>query len=168
MIKTNIKYIFLFVLSVLIQTLVFDNIQISNYINVLFYILFILLLPINTNKFLVLVLAFFLGLSIDIFNSTQGLHASATVLLAFLRPFVLEIYAPREEYDINKTPGIKNYGFSWFIKYCLTLILIHHIFLFSIEIFNFSHFFFALGKAIISSFFSLIFVVLGHLLFNKN
>lgn len=168
MIKTNLRYILLFVFSVLAQALLFDRIYLSNYVNVFIYVLFILVMPINMNKFLLMAIAFFLGLSIDIFNSTQGLHASAAVLLAFLRPYVLGLYAPRDEYDINKAPGIKNYGLSWFLKYSLTLILAHHLFLFYIEIFNFSHFFFTLGKALISSVFSLFFVILGHLLFARE
>ncbi len=168
MIKQNIRYILLFLFSVLVQTLIFDRISLSNYITAYVYILFILLLPINSNRYVVLSLAFLLGICVDIFNSTQGIHASAAVLLAYLRPYILQLFASRDGYDINKPPSVRNYGFVWFIKYVGVLILLHHIYLFYIEIFSFSHFFLTLLRAIVSSIVSLFFVVLGHFIFVKN
>ncbi|HNQ68272.1 MAG TPA: hypothetical protein PKN32_07830 [Bacteroidales bacterium] len=166
--RSNIKYILLFIVSVLSQTLVFDNIYFSSYINIFIYILFLLLLPIETNKFVVLGLSFILGLSIDIFNSTPGIHASATVLIGYLRPAILRLYAPREGYEPNKFPSIKNHGLNWFIKYSISIILIHHIFLFFVDAYGFSHFFYTMGKILISSVFSLIFIIIGHLLIMKE
>jgi len=168
MIKQNIRYILLFLFSVLVQTLIFDRISLSNYITAYVYMLFILLLPINSNRYVVLSLAFLLGICVDIFNSTQGIHASAAVLLAYLRPYILQLFASRDGYDINKPPSVRNYGFVWFIKYVGVLILLHHIYLFYIEIFSFSHFFLTLLRAIVSSVVSLFFVVLGHFIFVKN
>jgi rod shape-determining protein MreD len=118
MIRNNLRYILLFVLSVLIQTLLFDRVYFTGYINVFVYILFILLLPAETNKSLVMFLGFMIGFSVDIANSTPGLHAAATVLLCFVRPFFLRIYSPRDGYDSNKFPSIKNNGLVWFLKVC--------------------------------------------------
>lgn len=168
MIRNNLRYILLFILSVLLQTLLFDRIYFTGYINVFIYILFILLLPTEANKFMVLFLAFLLGFSIDIFNSTPGIHASATVLAAYMRPLFLRIYSPRDGYDSNKAPGIKNNGLFWFIKYSISMILVHHFFLFFIEAFTFNSFFITLTKVILSSIFSLIFVIFGHLLLMRE
>lgn len=132
------------------------------------YILFIILLPYETNKFFVLLLAFFLGFSVDIFNSTPGIHASATVLAAFVRPFILKVYSPREGYDPNKIPGIKNNGLSWFLKYAFSIILIHHLFLLFVDAYGFSNFFHTIIKTLLSSVFSLIFVIIGHLLIMRD
>ncbi|HOZ29931.1 MAG TPA: hypothetical protein PLL66_03350 [Bacteroidales bacterium] len=162
--KTNIKYILLFIFAVLCQTLIFDRLYFTNYINIYIYILFLLLLPIETNKFLVLLLSLILGLSIDTFNSTPGIHASATVLIGFLRPSIFRLYAPRDGYEPNKFPSIKNNGFYWFLKYSISLILIHHILLFFVDAYGFSHFFLTLFRILISSVFSLIFIIIGHLL----
>ncbi len=168
MIKQNLRYILLFVFSVLIQTLIFDRICLSNYITAYIYVLFILLLPINSNRYLVLSYAFLLGICVDIFNSTQGLHASSAVLLAYLRPYFLQFFAPRDDYDLNKAPSIRNYGFSWFVKYAGILILIHHLFLFYIEILSFSDFFTTLFRVVLSSVVSLFFVVISHFLFVRD
>ena len=168
MIKHNLRNILLFIFSVLIQALVFDRIYISGYITVLGYVLFSLLLPVNTNRYLVMLLAFFLGLSVDIFNSTQGIHASASVLLAYLRPYVLHFFAPRDDYDINKTPGVRSYGFIWFIKYIGVLIFIHHFYVFYLEIFSISNFFLTFLRIIVSTLVSMFFVTLGHFLFVRE
>ena len=168
MISKNIRYVFIFVFSVLVQVLVFDKIYLSGYFNAFIYVMLILLLPIEINKYFLLFIAFILGLSVDIFNSTPGLHASASVIMAYSRHYVLQVYSPREGYETNKSPGIKSYGLSWFIKYALSLILIHHIFLFFVDAFSFYLFFNTLIKSLLSAIISLFFVILGHLLLMKD
>ncbi|MDD2385159.1 MAG: rod shape-determining protein MreD [Bacteroidales bacterium] len=168
MIKQNIRYIILFLVSVLVQTLIFDRIYITSYFSVYVYFLFILLLPVNANKYTVMALAFLLGLSVDIFNSTQGLHAAATVLLAYLRPFALRFFSPRDDYEPNKDLSVRNYGLIWFLKYAGVLIFTHHLFLFYLELFSFSFFFFTLLRVVLSSIISLFFVSLGHFLFVRE
>ncbi|MDD4150636.1 MAG: hypothetical protein PHE33_11485 [Bacteroidales bacterium] len=113
-------------------------------------------------------LAFLLGLSVDIFNSTQGLHAAAAVLIAYLRPYVLRVFSPRDDYEPTKDLSVRNYGWFWFIKYAAILIFIHHLFLFYLEIFSFSFFFFTLLRVVLSTLISLIIVSLGHFLFVRE
>lgn len=168
MINSYIRFILLFVFLVLAQVLIFDNLYMIGFINLFVYIFFVMMLPIETNRFSVLILAFILGLSVDIFNSTPGLHASATTLMAYFRPFVLSIYSPRDGYDAHKEPGIKTYGVYWFLRYAITLILIHHTFLFFVEVFTFTYFFHTIAKIILSSVSTLFFVVLAYLLFSKK
>lgn len=164
MIKVLPRNIFRFVFLVLLQVLVLNNIQLSGFINPYMYVLFILLLPFETPKWVLLVVAFLLGLSIDAFTDTLGMHASATVLMAFFRPYVLNLFAPRDGYEPGTFPRLYYYGFSWFLRYALILILIHHFFLFYIEVFRFTGFFITLWKIILSTFFSLLLVVFSQYL----
>lgn len=164
----SVKYILLFCLSVLIQVLLFDRIHFFGLFNVSFYVLFILLLGIELNKSLVMLLTFVLGFTIDIFASTPGINAAATVLIGFLRPFILQIYSPREGYEINKIPSIANYGFFWFFKYALTMIFIHRIALAFIDAFTFANFLFTMLKIVVGTLATLLFVIFGHLLFMKK
>lgn len=168
MLNTYMKFILLFLFSVFAQVLIFDKIYIIGYVNIFIYILFLLSLPVDLNKFMVLGLAFILGLSVDMFNSTPGLNAAATVLIGYLRPVVLGMYSPRDGYETNKLPGIKTYGWYWFIRYSLTLILIHHTFLYFLEVFSFADFFNTIVKIILSSVSTLVFVILSHLLFSEK
>lgn len=162
MLKIFTRNIWRFVIVILVQVLVFNNIQINGYINPYFYVVFILLLPFETPNWALLVMGFLLGISIDIFTNTPGMHASATVLIAFLRPYVLRILAPRDSYEVGTFPRIYYYGFNWFFRYALVLIAIHHVFLFYIEFFRFSDFFITLSRSLVSSFFTLVLIILSQ------
>lgn len=162
MIKSFGKYIIRFVILVLLQVLVFNNIQLSGFINPYFYILFILLLPFETPRWSLPLIGFLLGLSIDLFTHTPGIHASATVLMAFARPYMLSMIAPREGYEPGSCPTLYYYGLEWFLKYSAILICIHHFFLFYVEIFRISDFFATFLRALLSSVFSIIFIVLSQ------
>jgi len=104
------KYPFRFVALVLLQVLVLNNINLGGYIHPSVYILFILLLPVRMNKNLVLFIAFFTGLSIDYFGNTLGLHAGASVLLAFARPGVLNLFFKPIDFGKSDEPNLKKIG----------------------------------------------------------
>jgi len=168
MIKILSRNILRFIALLLIQVLLLNNIQFSGFFNPYMYVLFILLLPFETPNWVLLVSAFVLGLSIDLFSNTMGMHTSATVFMAYLRPHVLKIIAPRDRYETGSYPRIYYYGLTWFLKYSIILIFAHHFFLFYIEVFRFSGFFTTLTRVILSSIFSILFVVLSqYLMFRK-
>jgi len=160
MINTILKYAGLFILLLLIQLLLMDNIQFSGYVNPYIYILFIILLPFETPSWLVLLLSFFTGLILDMFSGTPGMHTSATTVAGFIRPYILRLIAPREDYEQGITPGIRSYGIRWFLIYVSVMVFFHHFVLFYIEIFRFASFFSTLLRVIISSFFSTGFILL--------
>ena len=153
-------YILSFIAYVLVQVLILNNIQLSGYLNPYIYILFILSLPYEIPNWLLLVLAFALGITVDLFSHTVGMHSSATVFMAFLRPAVLRTLEPRGGYEPDTQPSIKDYGFSWYFKYAGILVFVHHIFLFYVEVFKLSGFFHTLSRAILSVLFSLALILL--------
>ena len=168
MIKLLPRYILSFVLLVFLQVFLLNNIQFSGYINPYIYILFILILPFETPKWLLLVLAFILGITIDLFSGTLGMHSSATVIMAFVRPYVLKVISPRDGYESETLPQLRYYGVNWFLKYSVILVFIHHIFLFYIEVFRFSHFFTTFVRAILSSIFTIILVLISQYFYRKD
>ncbi len=162
MIKLFTRNIIRFAVLVLLQILVLNNIQISGHIVPYVYILFILLMPFETPNWLLLVTAFALGLSVDLFTQTPGMHAAATVFMAFVRPYVLGLSAPRDGYEPGSFPRLYYYGFKWFLRYTVILVLVHHFVLFYIEVFRFSDFFSTLLRVLISSLFSVILIMLSQ------
>jgi len=169
MIKSLFKYPLQFIFFVLVQVLVLNNIQFSSFVNPFLYILFLLWLPLEIPNFLLMLLAFLLGLSIDFFSGTLGMHASASVFLAFCRPFILKTIAPRDGYESNQIPSMNHMGFRWFLSYAALLTFLHHFFLFFVEVFRFSDFFYTLGRASASTIFSLILIVITQFFFyNSN
>ncbi|MBN1113072.1 MAG: rod shape-determining protein MreD [Bacteroidales bacterium] len=168
MIKYLPKYIILFISVVFVQIFLLNQVQFSGFLNPYLYILFILLLPFEILNSWLLLLAFLLGISIDLFSGTPGMHASASVFMAFARPYVLKIFAPREGYIPQSIPTIGYYGAKWFIKYALTLTFIHHAFLFFIEIGRFDFFFTTTLRIILSTIFTMILLLAVQLLFFKS
>jgi rod shape-determining protein MreD len=124
--------------------------------------MFILLLPVEISPWLLLIISFFTGLTIDFFIGTPGLHASATVLSGFLRPYVLRLISPRDGYDPGATPSMEIYGFRWFLIYTLFIVLIHHFSLFYLEVFRFADFLRTLLRVLLSSVFSVTFILLAE------
>jgi len=168
MISDIIKYGFIFILLILLQGLILNNIEMGGYINPYLYVLFILILPFETPKWLSLILGFTLGLSIDIFTSTIGMHTSATVFMAFARIYLLNILRPRDGYEFNTTPSLQDMGLNWFAMYSSILIFLHHLFLFYVESFKFSQIFSTLWRVILSTIFTILLVFIVQLFNYKN
>ncbi|WP_372775848.1 rod shape-determining protein MreD [Mangrovibacterium sp.] len=163
-----LRYTASWVILVLVQVLLLNHIQISGLINPYLYILFILILPFNTPNYLLLILGFLLGLNIDIFSNTLGIHASATTFLAFVRPFVINLISSRDVLELNQAPKISELGFAWFFRYTLILVVIHHFFLFFIEVFSFSGFFHTLMRIVFSSVLTIVLVIISQYLVAKK
>ena len=117
MIKLLPRYIIYFALLVFIQVFILNNIQLGGFVNPYLYVLFILLLPFEIPNWFLLVVAFFLGFTVDLFSNTIGMHSSATVFMAFLRPYVLKIISPRDGYESETLPQLRYYGAVWYLRY---------------------------------------------------
>jgi rod shape-determining protein MreD len=168
MINDVIKNSFRFLFLVLFQVLILNNIELSGYLNPFLYVLFILMLPFQTPKWLVLVLAFIIGISVDMFSNTGGLHAAAAVFMAFMRQPILKLISPREGYDVVQSPTIQQFGFGWFFSYAGILVLIHHLFLFYMEAFHFTQFSTTFLRAILSSLFTLSLIFISQFFFSNS
>lgn len=165
----NIPAIILrFIFLVLLQVLVLNNIQLNGYLNPFLYVLFILMLPFSTPKWLVILLSFILGITIDLFTNTGGIHAFSSVLMGFVRHPVLKLIAPREGYDVKHVPTLQEFGFSWFFSYAGILVLVHHTSYFFLEVFRLSSFFHTLSRVILSLFFSLTLIFISQFFYSKR
>ncbi len=162
------KNIALFFVLVSLQVLLFNNIQFSGYVNPYVYILFILSLPFRTPSWLVLILSFVLGLSIDMFSDSAGVHAAACTFMGYSRSYILSAIKPRDDYDETKTPSIKDMGFAWFVTYAAILTLLHHFVYFYMEVFRLSEIFSILLRVILSSIFSLLLIIFSQYFFSKT
>ncbi|MBD99449.1 MAG: rod shape-determining protein MreD [Verrucomicrobia bacterium] len=162
MIRSYFIYPIQFLVLVLLQVLILNNIQFYGFINPFLYLIFILWMPFETPKFLLMSISFLTGLTIDMFSNTMGMHASASVFLAFCRPFVVKIFAPRDGYEVSHRPSIHDLGLGWFLKYAAILVLCHHLFLFFVEVFRFTEFWNTLGRVLSSAFFTLISILIAE------
>lgn len=162
MINSIIKYGLFIIIMVLLQLLLFNNIQFSGYVNPYVYIMILLLLPAEIPAWLLLIVSFLTGFTIDMFSGSPGMHSSATLLAGFSRPYVLRLISPRDGYDSGSGLSMATYGFRWFVIYTVIIVFIHHFALFYLEVFRLSGFFRTLLRVILSSAFSVAFIVLAE------
>ncbi|MCD2260253.1 rod shape-determining protein MreD [Psychroserpens luteolus] len=166
MTSLNFNSIIRFVVLVLVQALLFNNINFLGNINPYPYILFILLFPVNNNRSLFIFMSFMLGLFVDIFSDSGGVHAASCVTIAFIRPAVLK-FAFGMVYE-HQNMKFNNTEFGNRLIYFSILIAIHHFIMFTMEIFNISNIILILQKTLFSSIFTIILCVLISVLFSNK
>jgi hypothetical protein len=99
----------------------------------------------------------------------MGIHASSCVFLAFVRPLYLKAIAPRDGYEFGQTASISDLGLAWYLKYASVLVVVHHFWLFYVEVYSLRSFFTTLLRVILSSAFTLTLLVLSqYLVFNNK
>lgn len=163
-----ISYLVRFILIILLQLLVINNIELSTYVNPYMYILFILTLPISMKPWTVVLLSFFTGMVMDTFSSTPGLHMAAAGFMGYLRGFYLQFSFSKEDFAGQIEPSISKKGVVWFIVYISILTLFHHVILFYLEIYSFKEFFRTLLRILSSAFFTVLIITISQLLFYRN
>ena len=158
-----------FIVLVFLQVFLLKNITVYNLAVPYPYILFILLLPFEIPNFLLFLLSFLTGITIDAFFDTPGLHAAACVLLALVRILFINITVHKDGFDNEPEPSLSLMGIRWFFTYVVVLTLVHHFFLFSFENFNFSEIQYTFGRLILSSIFTVFLILIsGLLLFRRR
>ena len=167
MINIVMRNIMRMIFLLLFQVAVLDNIQLGGYINPYMYILFILLLPFETPKWMLLVSSFVLGLSVDFFSNTIGIHTAACVFMAYCRPGVLNLVSARQAYEQGTNPTLSDLGFKWFFTYSLLLVVAHHFLLFFLEVFSFREFLHTLLRVGLSILFTMFLLLLSQFITYK-
>lgn len=163
-----LKNIFRFLVLIPIQVLVLNQINFGGYINPFVYVLIILLMPFNIPGWILLLSAFFTGLTIDMFSNSLGMHTAATVFLAFLRPTVIRMISIKKEFEPGTEPTISEMGSGWIIPYTLILVFSHHLVLFLLEVFRFAEFAHTLSRALASTLFTFVLIMIVHYLSGKT
>ncbi|GAB4028572.1 hypothetical protein [Spirosoma koreense] len=124
---------FLFVLYLALQILLVRNVVLFDYAFCFIYIACILLLPNEISMTWLLLIAFVTGVLVDTFYNTLGMHAAATVLMAYCRPLVVRAFIDVPGLETRIEFGLRQLGAGPFFRYVLVLTLIHHTALFFIE-----------------------------------
>jgi len=155
-----------FITLIIVQVLILNHINFMGYINPYIYILFIALFPIKNNRFVILLLSFLLGLTIDLFLDTGGVHAGASVFIAYLRPVILKssFGAVYEHQNVR----FNTLDFGSKLTYFTALTVLHHIVLFSLEIFSIYKVLFILQKTLFSSIFTILLSIMITIIFSKK
>lgn len=165
-----VKNIVRFCLFILIQVFVLNQIPpLHQLVTPYLYFLFILWLPFKMGRRTQMILAFALGFTLDAFTKTYGLHAAPCVLIAYLRPFLINLLISQEGAESNyNEPSIKSMGFTPYFTYITILTFIHHTFLFFLQAVQTGGFLYFILKSLFSTAISLVLIVLTELLFVRK
>ena len=155
-----------FLVLVLIQVLIFNHVNFLGYINPYIYILFIAFFPVKNNRAILIFSSFLIGLCIDMFLDSGGIHAAASVFAAYIRPLLLKSsFGTMYEHQSVKFNAI---DFGPKIAYITLLIFAHHLVLFSLEIFSISKILLILQKTLFSSIFTILLSIIISIIFSRN
>jgi rod shape-determining protein MreD len=147
-----------FILLLAAQIIIFNKFDFLGYINPFPYILFIILYPVNGNKYGLLAASFFLGLTMDLFCNSGGVHAAACLMLAYFRPSIFKFsFGLSYEYQtvrLNDTLTPERFSFI------LLAVIIHHLTLFVLEVFTFEYLWDIILRTIVSTLFTILICIL--------
>ena len=165
-----LKNIIRFVLFLFVQVYVLSKVPpLHQYITPYLYFLFILWLPFSINRWLLLIVGFSFGMSIDYFLGTPGLHAAPCVLIAYLRPFLLGLFIAQESTEQSFVePSVKSMGWGPYSFYIVLLAFIHTFYLVLIEWLQFGNFMYFLGKITATTAMSLLLIFITEMLFFRK
>lgn len=155
-----------FVLLVITQVLIFNNLNFLGFINPFVYVVFFYWYPIKGNRALFMLIAFLLGLVIDIFSDTLALNALASVTVAYARPSIMR-FCFGVNYDFQNF-SFKNTTKLQRITFMALLVFIHHLIFFSFEILSIAHILLILKKVLAIGAVTLILCVLFSSLFSPK
>ncbi len=157
--------IFQFALFVAAQVLIFNHINLGGFVNPYVYIIFVLMLPLDIPGWASLIISFLMGLSVDIFTHTPGLHASGALVAVFVRPYIIGLISTNKDLEPGLRPTLFDMGRRWYILYSTIMVMIHHIYLFFLEALSFSHFFKTLSQALLSAATTILLAYIAQFLF---
>lgn len=165
-----VKNITRFILFILVQVYVLHQVPpLHKFITPYLYYLFILWLPFNVGRGSLMLIAFLFGLTLDYFLNTPGLHAAACVLIAYVRPFLINLLIRQEGSEISyASPSLTSMGWAPYLTYALVLTFLHHFYLMFLEYMEVGNFLYFLGRVIASTGISVLLIFITELLFFRK
>ncbi len=159
-------YAALFLTAVMLQLFVFNPMHVWMYMSPLVYAAFIILLPMNTRPVVVLLLlGLLLGVTMDFFSGTGGLHTVVTLFTAYIRQFVMRFTLGGEYTEEGAMPSVKSLGAEKFMRYVSVMVAVHCLLYFTLEALTWKYFYIVILKTVVSGAVTLLFVWLISLLF---
>jgi hypothetical protein len=163
--KITPQQIFLFIIYLLYQVMILQNVVLFHTAFCFLYVLYLILLPVEMNPLVLMGMGFLMGFSVDMFYESAGLHAFASVFIMYVRNPWLNSLTPQGGYDSNSVPSVAMNGVQWFLVYAVPLIFLHHALLFYIEAGGFGMFWYTLWKVLTSTIFTTVVILVAQFLF---
>ncbi|WP_111706637.1 rod shape-determining protein MreD [Lutibacter citreus] len=162
-----LKNSFRFILLVIVQVLVLNNLNLFGFLNPMIYIIWVFLFPIRKSKSLFLILSFLLGLTIDFFSNSGGINAGATLFIAYIRLPILQAVLKKSDFDYLLF-NLRAISFGKAFTFISILTFIHHFIIFSLEYFSFNSYSSIIYNTLLTSICTIIISILSIILFTNK
>ncbi len=162
------KYVWQFILLVAVQVLLLNRISLWGYLTPMLYIMFIMTLPFQTPRWIVVLSGFITGCCIDCFSGIYGVHAAATTLIAFLRPVIINMIPYSSNLEEHQLPTLWDMHIGWFAGYALLTSFLHQFMLFLLDSFSLANFLHLIWISFINSIFTTIILLTAQCLFYNS
>jgi len=166
----NIKSILFAVVLAFFQAFILQHVEFSAWLRPMPYMLLLLTLPLQTNKFTILSIAFFYGTFIDLLSGNFGIHSGSMVVLAFVKNIIDNKFVDDDSLTLQGENFVtkNSKGYLYYAYYTLSLIFVHHLTFFSLDYFELRSILRILGLTIGSSLFTFSFIELINLIYKKR
>ncbi|MCB0395057.1 MAG: rod shape-determining protein MreD [Flavobacteriales bacterium] len=161
-----LKHTIRFIIFILIQVLILNNISFLGRFTPFLYLSILLALPVNERKVLLLPIAFVTGIIIDMFSNTAGMHAAACVFMVFCQPLITRSLSERDTYDYKQTKAGAQ-GLRGMVFYTVIMVFLHHLVLFYLEAFSLDYFWSVLFRTIINTLITSFLIIVVKLIFTN-
>ena len=151
-----------------LQVVILSNMNASKYVFPFVYVLFLLILPKSTPRWLLLLIGFGMGSIVDAFLHSYGSHAFSCTIIAFIRPYLLATVAPQDFSSDEGIISVYDLGFQKYLLYAGVLVVIHHLFIFLIDELRVGSFFLLIKQLFVSSLVTVFLMLCLQYIFNKK
>lgn len=149
-----------YVAVMLLQVLLFDQLQLWGACHPYIYILCLLMMPITLPHIADMLIGAAAGLIMDVFCNSIGIHMASCIMLMFIRPYLLGGIVNDKD-RLNEQISLRTLGLEAMIRYVAILVIVHHLIVFSLAAWSWSHIGFVLLETAVSSFITIL-VILGY------
>ena len=154
------KQIGRYILVMVLQVLLFDQLQLWGACHPYIYLLCLLMMPITLPPIADMLIGGIIGLIMDMFCNSLGVHTASCILIMFLRPYLLGVILNDKD-RLNEQVSLRSIGMEAFIKYVVIMAVVHHLTVFSLAAWSWYHIGFVLLETVVSSVIT-IFVIIGY------
>ena len=144
------KQIGRYIIVMILQVLLFDQLQLLGACHPYIYVLCLLMMPITVPHSLSMLLGAAAGIIMDIFCNSLGVHTAACILVMFIRPYLIGAIVSDKD-RLNEQINLHTIGMEALVKYVVIMVLIHHLTIFLLAAWSWHHIGFLALDTIVSS-----------------
>lgn len=149
-----------YIVVMLLQVLLFDQLQLWGVCHPYIYVLCLLMMPITLPHSVDMLIGAVVGGIMDVFCNSLGIHMAGCILIMFIRPYLLGIIVSDKD-RLNEQIGLHSIGMEALIKYVAILVVLHHFTVFTLAAWSWHHIGFVLLETLVSSIVT-IFIIIGY------